>query len=204
MALGGRRSRRRPRGQTLLCAEEVRANLICRLQEEDLTAGFSAPSGEIPQSWLSSGLEVERDGRFQALTRRMPVGVLLALHGGEYHVFRAVVFSIVLPLALGPIAELLCQRSCHLQAIAATECPHQESATSPGVVGEDNCDHIVLSVRAFLRGEVRPGEPSPNVGHAVIVPRYHVAQLTTDARTGLEPGREWSLEKRPLSTALRI
>jgi hypothetical protein len=119
-------------------------------------------------------------------------------------VLQAVVLSIVLTLAVGPNAELLCKASCHPHAAAASECHHGESTNSPGVAGDNNCDHVVLSVGAFLREEVLPGGRSPNVDHAVVVSRYQLAQLATDARPGREPGREWSLEKRPLATALRI
>ena len=118
--------------------------------------------------------------------------------------FRAALLSVVLSLAVGPNAELLCKARCHPQAAASAECHHAESTNSAGMAGDNNCDHVVLSVGTFLREEFRPGRPSLNAGHAVVVPRYQLAHLTTDARPGQQAGREWSLEKRPLPTALRI
>ena len=52
------------------------------------TAGFSAPSGDIPQAWLCCTFKIRRDGGFQMFSRRMLVGVFLAVHGSEHHVFR--------------------------------------------------------------------------------------------------------------------
>jgi hypothetical protein len=72
------------------------------------------------------------------------------------------------------------------------------------VDGDDNCDHVVVSVGAFVRDEVRRGTPGPGLGYALAIPRHQLAQLRTSARPGQEPGREWFLEHRPRSTALRI
>jgi hypothetical protein len=118
-------------------------------------------------------------------------------------VFRTTVLSIVLTLAIGPIAESLCAAWCHPQSGAASACHHKHSPTSPGVAGDSNCDPQVLSVGPFLP-EMRPGTPSPHVGYAVVEPRYQLAQRTTEAQPAEDPGRKGSLENRPLSTALRI
>jgi hypothetical protein len=118
-------------------------------------------------------------------------------------VFRTAVLSIVLTLAIGPNAELLCAAWCHPQSRAAIECHHEHTTTFPGVAGDDSCEHLVLSVGAFLP-EFRPEATSPNVGHAVAEPRYQLALPTTEAEPTREPGRTGSLENRPLSTALRI
>ena len=134
----------------------------------------------------------------------MLLASLLLPHGSEHYLFRAAVLSIVLTLAIGPNAELLCKAWCHPQANAANECRHEEPANSASVAGDNGCDHVGLNVGAFLREEIPPGGHSSGVAHAVVVPRYQLARLTTDARPAHEPGREWSLEKRPLSTALRI
>jgi len=132
------------------------------------------------------------------------VGVFLAIHTSEHHVFRAVVLSVVLILAVGQNAALLCRAWCHPQAAAASGGHHEEPANSPSVADDDSCDHVVLSVAAFLREGVRRGVSSPDGNHAAPVPHYQLAHSTTDARLGQEPGREWSLEERPLATALRI
>ena len=111
--------------------------------------------------------------------------------------FRTAVLSIVLILSIGPSAELLCEAWCHPQRSAANECHHKDSTTSSGVAGDNNCDHLVLSVGTFLP-QVRP---EAHLGHAVAEPCY---QLATEAQPAEEPGHKGSLENRPLSTALRI
>ena len=118
--------------------------------------------------------------------------------------FRAIVLSIALTLAVGPNAELLCNVLCHSETAAANECDHEESTNSPGVAGDNSCDRVVLSVGAFLREDVRRGVSAPDADYAIFVPRYQLAPSTTDTRPRHELGREWWLEQRPLATALRI
>jgi hypothetical protein len=119
-------------------------------------------------------------------------------------VFRATLLSIVLTLAVEPNADLLCQSWCHPQTTDANECHHKNSTNSSAVAGDTNCDHVILTVGTFLRGEIRSDGPSPTLGHAVVVRPHQFAPLTTHTRPGQEPGREWWLETRPLSTVLRI
>ena len=107
--------------------------------------------------------------------------------------FEASVLSIVLTLAGGPNASLLCGTWCDPHAAAASGCHYEDPAISPSMAGDDCCDHVVLNVAAFLQED-----------HAIPVPRYRLAHSTTDARPGNDTAREWSLEKRPLSTALRL
>jgi hypothetical protein len=130
-------------------------------------------------------------------------GVFLAIYRGEHHVFRAFVLSIVLTLAVGQNATLLCRAWCDPQAAAASGCHHEESTNSP-TMGGNSCDHAVLSIGAFLREEVGRAVDAPDAARAIFVPRYQISQSSTDARVAQKPEREWSLEKRPLSTALRI
>jgi hypothetical protein len=72
------------------------------------------------------------------------------------------------------------------------------------VAGDDCCDNGMLGVGEFLRQDVQRGVSSPDEGHAIPILRYQVGSSTIDARPGHEPGREWSLEQRPLQTVLRI
>ena len=118
--------------------------------------------------------------------------------------FGAVVLSIVLTLAVGLNASLLCRAGCDPQAAVASGCHHDDSTTSPSLAGDNSCDNVVLGAAAFLREDVRRGVASQDADHAVLVPRYQLAHSTTDTRPNQETGREWSLEERPLSTALRI
>ena len=132
------------------------------------------------------------------------VGVFLANLRSEHHVFRVAVFSVVFTLTVGQNAALLYRMWCDSQTAAASGCHDEDSATSPSVVGDDTCDNMALSAAPFLREEVRRSVSSPNEDNAIPVPRYQLAHLTTDARPGHEPRGQWSLDHRPLATALRI
>ena len=91
---------------------------------------------------------------------------------------------------------------CDSQAAAASGCHHEKQSTT-SVLAEDSCDHVVLSVAAFLREDVRRGVSAPHADHAILVPRYQLA-LSTNARPGSDKARKWPLEKRPFPTVLRI
>jgi hypothetical protein len=56
----------------------------------------------------------------------------------------------------------------------------------------------------FVREDVRRNVSALDGVHAVLAAGHQLAHSTIDARPGQEPGREWSLEARPLLTALRI
>jgi len=140
---------------------------------------------------------------FQACPRR--VGWRLSCtQDSEHSVFRVAVLSVVLTLAVGPNASLLCRTRCDQKAAAASGCHHEELTGSAIVAGDDGCDHVVLGVAVFLREDARRGVSAADAAHAIVVPRYQVAYSTIDGHPGHEPGREWSLEKRPLPTALRL
>ena len=134
----------------------------------------------------------------------LSLATFLLTGGTGHHVFRAAVLSIALTLAVGPNATLLCKAWCHPQAVAPSGCHHQQQANSPSVAGDDCCHTIVPSVAAFFREDAQRSVSVRDAGHSVLVPRYQLAHSTTNARPGLEPGREGSLDPRPLSAALRI
>jgi hypothetical protein len=119
-------------------------------------------------------------------------------------VFQAAVLSIVLTLAVGQNVALLCRTWCDAPSAAASECHHRNSSTTPSVVGDEYCGNVVVGATAVLREDVRRDVSSKDMNHAIPVPRYQLAQLRIDSRPGQESWRERSLEKRPLSTALRI
>jgi hypothetical protein len=119
-------------------------------------------------------------------------------------VFRAVVLSIVFSLAVGQDVALLCRTWCDAHVAAASECHHKDSSARPSVAGNEHCDNVVVAATAVLREDVRRDVSSQGANQAIPVPRYQFAQSTIDARSGQEPWRAWSLEKRPLTTALRI
>ena len=120
----------------------------------------------------------------------------------EHPVLRAILISIVLTLAVGPNATLLCRTWCGPQTVASGGC-HHDRATAPIISGDDSCDTVLLSATLLREGE-RRGVPSLDGGHAIPVFLSEVARSATDARRGHQPGREWSLDRRPLATILRI
>jgi hypothetical protein len=119
-------------------------------------------------------------------------------------VFKAAVLSIMLTLAAGPSASLLCRAWCDSQATAAGGCHHEAHATSPSVAGDDNCDDTMVSGDAFLREDAPRGVSTPDADQAVLVVRFQLPRSPSAVRPGQKPWREWSLEQRPLSTTLRI
>jgi hypothetical protein len=128
-------------------------------------------------------------------------GAALAHMGGEHHVFRAALFSIVLTLALGQHAGLLCKVWC--PDATSAECPHQDSTTSPSVSADDNCRSAVVGAAAFVREDARR-TAAPNAQNALVIARFRLAPSPTDLGSGLESGRRRRLEERPLVIALRI
>ena len=114
--------------------------------------------------------------------------------------FRAALISIVFSLAVGQNLALLCRPWCDADLAAASECHHK----SPSVVSDEDCDNVAVAVTAVLREDVRRDVPSQDANQAIPVPRFQLAQLTIGIRAGEEPWCAWSLEKRPLDTALRI
>ena len=117
---------------------------------------------------------------------------------------RVVTLSLVLMLAIVQNASLFCQMWCHPGTAEESGCHHEAQTSLPSVAGPNGCDHVVPSTGAVVREDVRRSVSSPDAGYAIPVPSYQVVHPTIVTRPGQEPGREWSLEKRPLSSALRI
>lgn len=117
--------------------------------------------------------------------------------------FRTALLSIVFSLAVGQNVALLCSTWCG-EHTTASGCHHKHSSTTPSMAGDESCGSMVVAVTAVVREDLRRGAPSPDANQAIPAQRYQVAQLTIDARPGQEPWSASSLEKRPLSTALRI
>lgn len=132
------------------------------------------------------------------------VGVFLALYGCEHHVFRIAVLSVVLTVAIGPNAALLCRTRCDTHAAVASRCHDADPATSPTVAGDDSCSNVVLSLAAILRDEVGRGASNPFAHHAILVAEYRLAGSTTNARLDFAASRQRSLLNRPLAIALRL
>ena len=121
---------------------------------------------------------------------------------GEHHVFRAALFSIVLTLAVGQNASLLCSVWCPDTTSAA--CPQQDSTTSPSVGAHDNCRTDVGAAVALVREDALRTADAPDAQNALVVPRFRLAPSPADLRPGFESGQRRPLEERPLVIALRI
>lgn len=181
----------------------VRSKVVRERTRSKRVAGFSASRWKNPAT--PSPAASQKCGKAPVLIpiRDASLASFLRSEGTEHHVLRAAVLSIVLILAAGPNATLLCGIWCNSRTAATSGCLHEKQASSASVRAGDRCDHEVLSVAAFLREDVWR---SVFVGadHAMPVPRYQLSSSTIDARPGHEPGREWALEERPLPTILRI
>jgi hypothetical protein len=129
-------------------------------------------------------------------------GAALALDVGEHHVFRVAVFSIVLTLAVGQNASLLCELWCHDAASAG--CPHQDATTSARVNARDTCRSDMAPAVSFVREDARRTADAPNAQNAGIVSRFRLALSSTHVRPGFESWRRVLLQERPLVIALRI
>jgi hypothetical protein len=116
---------------------------------------------------------------------------------------RAAALSIVLTLAIGPNASLLCRVVCDPQA-EATECDHKGSAMSASVSGDNCCHDAAPSVAEFLpKKDVRRDVSFAN-GHATPQFASELAQPAVEARPGDKPGREWPIDTQRLTTTLRL
>jgi hypothetical protein len=122
--------------------------------------------------------------------------------------FRAALLSIVLTLAIGQNAGLLCKVWCHETTSAG--CPHQDSTTfldsttPPSVSADDNCRNAFAGPVAFVREDARRTAAAPDTQNALIVPRFRLAPSPTDVRPGFDSRQQQPLEERPLVITLRI
>ena len=143
---------------------------------------------------------------------------------------RTVALSIVLTLAVGPEAALLCKVWCHPQVAGAGACNHGlvaaganashhgepaasgtsgdvEGSAAPSVVWDDACpycDRVGLIAVQFLREDGRRSVSALDSLETILVSRYQFAPSTTHSRPQHEPWREWSLEERHLPSVLRV
>jgi len=122
------------------------------------------------------------------------------LEVSSVNVFRSALLSVVLTLAIGQNAGLLCKVWCH--EATSTACPHHES-TSPSVRADDTCTDVVAGEVAFVREDSRRMAAALDVQNALVVLRFRLVAPPTDARPGYESGRRLLLEE-PLVIALRI
>ena len=117
--------------------------------------------------------------------------------------FRAFLLSIVLTLAVGQNASVLCAVWCHPETGPTAACEHQEPSTSSSVTGNDECPEVAGAVTAFVREDVRREGSAPDALHAVVVPPFQFA-LPLQSAFGSDSGHRPPLATRPPVLALRI
>jgi hypothetical protein len=119
-------------------------------------------------------------------------------------VFRAAVLSIVLTLAIGPNATLLCSVWCHPDEANTSACQHQDAVTSPRVTGEDSCRTAPASPTAFVREDAKRGSPTAISQQAVAIPLFRLGPPPTHTLSTYEATASLSAVASPLLIALRI
>jgi len=119
-------------------------------------------------------------------------------------VFRAVVLSIVLTLAAGPNASLVCRVWCEPHEPAVTGCQHQVPAGSLTVSDNDNCGVVTAAAVAVVSEDVRSSAFKPSAQHALIVQQFRPAPSMTSVGSGCDPRQHSPLEAQPRAIALRI
>lgn len=164
---------------------------------------FPHPIGEIPQGAPAALAGVLENPRLSRGWIPRQAGAALALRDGEHPVFRAALFSIVLTLAVGQNAALLCEVWC--QDATSAGCLHQGSTTSPSVSADDSCSRVVVgAVVGSVREDARRTAAAPDAQNALVLPRFRLVPSPTDRRSGFEAGWRQLPEERPLILALRI
>jgi hypothetical protein len=167
------------------------------------TAEFSAPIGEIPQADLLA--DTTHAKSFGISRRRTSLAWSASCTTQDEHpVFRAALLSIVLTLAVGPTASLLCVALCHPHAVSAASCEHRDPNSRPSVAAKEDCPDIAAGTAALVREEVRRGVSTSDGQHAVVVPPFRFTSPPSSSAFGREPGQHPPLGARPLVLALRI
>src|SRR5206468_3091359 len=136
--------------------------------------------------------------RLLRLAHRLLLGI------ASINMFRAAVLSIVVTLAVGQNAALLCRAWCHPTEGTAAGCQHRNETTSPSVTGKDDCKHLAVGTIAFVREGGYRGKLTTDVQIAVATPRFAAAQFRSNLRSGFESGQRRRLEERRLVITLRI
>ena len=161
-------------------------------------AEFSPPIGEIPQgasceAALNPGISVDRP--LLVLAQLLPLSV------ASTHVFRAAVVSIVLTLAVGQNAALLCSVWCHPPEAGTGVC-EQHQVTPPSVTGNDSCKQLAAAT-AFVREDLRRGASNPDAQHGIVVAWFQFAPPSAHSTSGGKLRQQTSLRAAPLILALR-
>ena len=117
---------------------------------------------------------------------------------------RASTLVIVLTLAIGPDAAILCQALCAPQADVTKACDHSGAGLAQIAAGGNCCDDMVAVAESSRYPAMRRGTSFPNAGLSVPVLSDRLERSDAARHCGYEPGRVRSLDHRPLPTILRL
>ncbi|MEY4636558.1 MAG: hypothetical protein RJA55_2356 [Acidobacteriota bacterium] len=117
---------------------------------------------------------------------------------------RAFILSIVLTLAIGPDAAILCEALCAGKADVVQPCDHDGPDLPQIAAGGDCCDHMAAGAAPSQFPAMRRGTSLPDGNIAMPVLRDTLVRGQTAESLGYEPGRRPSLVHQPLLTILRI
>jgi len=131
-------------------------------------------------------------------------GAALAPPLSEPHVFRAAVLSIVLALAIGPNATLLCSEWCHPDEVNTSACQHRDPSTSPQVTGEDSCRIAPDATTAFVREEGKRVSPTTDALHAFPIVAFRLPPPVTKTSRTSDPSSSLAVGSPQSLTPLRI
>jgi hypothetical protein len=92
---------------------------------------------------------------------------LLLFRSASITCFAQLSFSIVLTMAVGQDAALLCKDWCYQPAASAVGCRHHDATTSSTVSADDNCRNLALDAIAFVREDARRGAAAPDAQNAM-------------------------------------
>ena len=112
--------------------------------------------------------------------------------------------AIVLTLALGPTAILLCSPRCDTQRVAAVVCHDEDASPSLRLTGSDACNSMVPDVAASLPEEVRRGVSASGGADALPVAPYQPASANSGTRLRNAAAGQSPFCSRHLSLVLRI
>lgn len=117
--------------------------------------------------------------------------------------FRAALLSIVLTLAAGQDAALICAIWCHSGGGMAGACEHQTETASPGIGANNDCS-VSDSAIVFVREDAPRSTSAPTVHGGVLVPQFAFTPPASSRRSAYGAAGRWLLELRPLVLTLRI
>ena len=115
--------------------------------------------------------------------------------------FRAAVVSIVLILAVGQNAALLCSVWCHPPEAVTGAC--EQPPVTSRVTGNEGCTVRAAEATALVREDERR-EVTPDAQHAVVVAWFQFAHPPAHSTAGRQLRQQTPLRALPLILALRI